>query len=184
MDGLNISYNDITPIELDDITRLLEATHLKSVNLSGNEGIFASETSTQGFTRVLSTHKFVKKLNISYCYLGDEGICFIADGLVGNTTIEVLDIGMNCISSYGLVYITRLVKPKRLKTIDLGEFHYIFNDDNTTMTLDFVATFVENATIEELTNIDEYELPGPQHAVLITTTSIVCARNKCLNHVN
>jgi hypothetical protein len=58
----------------------------------------------------LRPDRHLKELNISFCNLQDEGLGLIADALVGNTTMETLDIGYDdSLSSNSLAHITKIV---------------------------------------------------------------------------
>jgi Leucine Rich repeat len=179
MNVLNISYNNITPTGLDDITRLLESTRIKKIALSGNAGIFRNEASTQRFARSLSRLEFLKELRLSDCQLGDEGIHLIVDGLVGNTIMEALNIYGNGITSIGLAEITRLLKSsKRLQKIDLRFNRGAFVDNaNTIRQRHFAAALKQNTTVQELLGI-------PAAGELCDAARIIFARNQQLNHVN
>jgi Leucine Rich repeat len=71
-------------------------------------------------------------LRLYLCQLRDEGIRLLADALVGNTTIEILDIGNNGITFNGLDDITRLLEPMRLHTISLEGNMYVFGMEAST----------------------------------------------------
>jgi Leucine Rich repeat len=118
MDALGIGMNDITFDGLDDITRLLESPRLKKLDMQSNYTAIRNEASTQRFATVLTRHEFLMKLDISQCELGNAGLRIIARGLVGNTTMESLNISWNDLTSDGLDDITRLVESTRLQTID------------------------------------------------------------------
>lgn len=49
MDMSNISHNNITSNGLDDITRLLESTQLKDINVERNNGVFNDDAATRRF---------------------------------------------------------------------------------------------------------------------------------------
>jgi hypothetical protein len=56
--------------------------------------------------RGLLSNRTLKQLILFHCQLGDEGIRVLANGLVGNVNIEVLDINDNDITPLGLADIT------------------------------------------------------------------------------
>jgi Leucine Rich repeat len=155
------------------------STRLKKVYLSGNAGIFGNETSTQQFARVLSRHEFVKKLVISYCGLGDEGIRIIADGYDGSTIIEVLDIGCNQITSVGFSDIMRLIESTRVKTISFWG-NRVFDNENANQQL--VAKLHKNTHVQTLNA--NWVGGGRELEELENTVNNICARNKCLANVN
>jgi Ran GTPase-activating protein (RanGAP) involved in mRNA processing and transport len=101
MDVLDVSENAITCIRLDDITRLLASTRVRSIQLHRNVNAFGNEASTRRLARVLSRHAFLTNFGILGCRLGGTGIHIIADGLAGNTVMTTLDIGQNRITSPG-----------------------------------------------------------------------------------
>lgn len=82
----------------------------------------------------LSANTSLKELDLSNCFFGDEGMRLLADALVGNnnnnTTIETLKVGNNLIKSTGLADITRILESTQIKTIDFGNNHRVFYDDD------------------------------------------------------
>jgi Leucine Rich repeat len=183
MEALKIDGNSITPIGLDDITRILESTQLKKITLWRNFGVFANAPATQRFASVLSRHQFLKELDLAVCHLNDGGLHLIVDGLVGNTIMEAVDITHNNITSRGLVDITRLLESMQLKTLYVEQnSHEVYNDTDTTQY--FVSTLRRNATVQEMLSRYTYEgrnIRIPQE--IVTIMDIVCARNKSLANV-
>jgi Leucine Rich repeat len=171
---LNIMDNHISSSGLDDITRILESTRIQKIDLQHYRGLFNVEASTQHFARVLSRHEFLKDLNLCRCQFGDGGIHIIANALDGNTIMEVLNIRWNEITSVGLADIARLIESTCLKKINLLN-HALFSDGNANQ--QFIAKLLKNAMVQEL-------LGDPAAGELHDTTSNVCARHKCFNHVN
>jgi Leucine Rich repeat len=103
----------------------------------------------------------LKELCLSSCELGDEGIRLIADALVGNTTIEILSIQSNGITSVSLAEISRICESTtRLQTIDFGYNHRVFDNENATQ---HFARFISRSGI--LKTLAVYNvLPLPAHA--------------------
>jgi Ran GTPase-activating protein (RanGAP) involved in mRNA processing and transport len=128
---LNVSSNEITSNSLDDITRILESSsQVKHINVQYNsDGIFDDEDATRRFAQVLSRKEFLKELYLSHCRLRDGGIRLIAQGLVGNVTIKVLNISFNAITSNGLADIALLLELTRLQTFDLSGNRGVLGND-------------------------------------------------------
>ena len=57
MDALNVKKNDITSVCFDDITRLLESTQLKTINVWNYSGIFNDQSATLHFVSTLQQNK-------------------------------------------------------------------------------------------------------------------------------
>jgi Leucine Rich repeat len=81
----------------------------------------------------LRNNQTLKELNLFYCRIGDEGIRLIADALVGNTIIEVLDISSNYLSSKSLPNITRIIETTHLRKIMLANDDGVFDDNAATL---------------------------------------------------
>jgi hypothetical protein len=74
----------------------------------------------RAFQPGLQANQKLKELSFHCCYnMGDEGIRLIADALVGNTTMDTLDICENRITPVGLDDITRLIESTQLKKVTL-----------------------------------------------------------------
>jgi hypothetical protein len=99
------------------------------------------------------THsKDVRYLILFACELGDEGIRVLANGLVGDVSIEILDINSNDITALGLADITRLLESTQLQTISLAENIDIFDDVHATQ--HFVSTLQhKKSCLQELPDI-------------------------------
>jgi Leucine Rich repeat len=91
----------------------------------GAEGVRALQPALQ-------ENRTLRKLNLTCCRLEDDGIRIIADSLVGNTIMDVLDIGWNDITSGGLADITRILESIRLKTIRLTSNNRLFGHEVST----------------------------------------------------
>jgi Leucine Rich repeat len=91
----------------------------------------------------------LKDLTLSWSQIDDQGIHLLANALVGNTTIEKLNIAHNKITSRGLDDITRMIESTQLKTITTWGNQDIFNDIDATR--HFASTLqYKNATLQEL----------------------------------
>jgi Ran GTPase-activating protein (RanGAP) involved in mRNA processing and transport len=55
------------------------------------------------FQSALQANRTLKELTMYNCFIGDDGICLLANALVGgnNTTVDILDIKWNYITSNG-----------------------------------------------------------------------------------
>jgi Leucine Rich repeat len=68
-----------------------------------------AELKERAFQPGLQTNRTLKERHLTACELGDDGIRLIADALVGNATMDTLDISWNSITSAGLADITRIL---------------------------------------------------------------------------
>jgi Ran GTPase-activating protein (RanGAP) involved in mRNA processing and transport len=68
----------------------------------------------------LQANRTLKELSLWGCEIGNEGISVLADSLAGNTTIDILKIGYNEITSNVLDDITRLLESTHLCKVDLA----------------------------------------------------------------
>jgi Leucine Rich repeat len=82
----------------------------------------------RAFQPALYWNRTLSELNLSFCLLGDEGIHVLADALVGNTTMQTLDIGHNFVTSSGLDDITLLLESTRLQNFDMQGNHAAFHN--------------------------------------------------------
>jgi hypothetical protein len=73
----------------------------------------------------LRVNRSLKILALSACSLRGEGLHLLAEALVGNATLEALDISVNSITSNGIDDIIQLLESTQLKDID-------YDDDNAT----------------------------------------------------
>jgi Leucine Rich repeat len=137
------------------------------------------------FQPALQANRMLKHLDLGQCRIGDDGIGLIADALVGNTTMDKLNIRGNFITSAGLDHITRLLVLTQLNTIGLGNNDDIFNDEDATQR--FVSTLQQReSTIQGLPSIELCRFPGDEDSKIVTLASIKnsLVRNQQLNHVN
>ena len=79
--------------------------------LECSERGFRSEA-IHAFQLALRSNRTLKQLHVP---LGDDGIRRIADALVGNTTIDALNITQNNITSAVLDNVTRMIESTQLK---------------------------------------------------------------------
>jgi hypothetical protein len=101
-----------------------------------------STADVRAFQPVLRENRNLKKLKLfasgsMYRHrraggIRDDGIRLIADALVGNTTMKVLDIGWNGITHVGLDAVTRILESAQLESISLRQNPGIFNDEART----------------------------------------------------
>jgi Leucine Rich repeat len=80
--------------------------------------------------------------------MGDDGIRLIADALVGNEVIEVLDINGNEISFNGLDEITRMLMSTRLQKMDMAFNEMAFRSEASTRR--FARALSRHEFLEEL----------------------------------
>jgi Leucine Rich repeat len=129
----------------------------------------------------LLSNRTLKELNLWNNDIRDEGVRLIADALVeNNTTIDILDISDNFITSAGLPHITRMLESTRLKTISFWFNQGIFSVEHITQ--HFVTTLQHTmSTVQELPHFNTID---SLQATYISTIINCLARNRQLNHVN
>jgi hypothetical protein len=71
----------------------------------------------RAFQPALQAKRALVELWLPHGWLGDDGIRFLVDALVGNTTMKLLNICSNNITSAGLHDITRILELTRLEKI-------------------------------------------------------------------
>jgi Leucine Rich repeat len=177
---LDIRNNRITSIV--DITRLIDSTRLETIDAGGNRGILNDETRI--VAPGLRLRPYLKELFLPFCGIEDEGLRRLADGLVGNMTMHVLDLRNNDITSAGLVDVMRLIDSTWLHKIGfLGSDYNVF--DNRRSTREFVATLERSSTVQELLGIAEVrDLRGHLTVARYSKVIKIMDRNKSLNHVD
>jgi hypothetical protein len=126
-----------------------------------------------------------RELNFAACCIGDEGIRILADALVGNTTMELLDIWGNCITCVGLADITRLLvsMPRLHTTIGLRNNKDLFMNNDATQ--HFVAILQhKNSSVQELEGIREDCFPIDNRAATYASINNSLARNQQLHRLD
>jgi Leucine Rich repeat len=127
----------------------------------------------RAFQPALRANRTLKQLHLGRCELADDGIHLIADALVGNTTMEVLNIRDNNITFAGLDGILRIIESMpRLKMITFWQSGLgIFNDPETTQ--QFVSTLQQKkSSVQELPLLRPYHFPGDKDRYIPTFASI------------
>jgi hypothetical protein len=136
----------------------------------------------RAFQPGLQTNRSLKQLSLVGCSHGDESFRLIADALVGNTTIEYLDISVvNYITCSALDDITRMIESTRLQTIIFAELNDGFFEDD--------ASNKRFPSIQK--NPNELKLPGVWDddgagidKIEFDIISNCLLRNKCLKHAD
>jgi Leucine Rich repeat len=150
---------------------------LQRLDLSGSA---LNIDAIRAFQPALRVNRSLKQLHLENCALGDGGIRLIADALVGNTTIELLNIRYNNITSVGLDDITHMIGSTQLKTI-FSCNGGIFNDQDATQR--FVTTLQQKrSSIQELPWFSDY-LHGNIRAAMNACIKLSLIRNQQLNRV-
>jgi Leucine Rich repeat len=133
----------------------------------------------------LQENRTLKELDLSSCQLGDKGTRLIADALVGNTTLELLNISDNYITCTGLVEITRLIESTQLKTITFWQSGSIFSHLDATQ--HFVRTLQQKkSSLQELPwlKLTHFEyLPDNINSAAYASIKNSLTRNQQLNRV-
>jgi hypothetical protein len=115
------------------------------------------------FQPALRTNRTLKALDLSVCLLRDEGLHLIVDALVGNTTMEKLDIRTNEITSHGQDDITLLLESTHLKEIDFRHNVGIYTRIDNATRRRFAHTLAQNETLQRLSII----YLDPERAMMI-----------------
>jgi hypothetical protein len=101
----------------------------------------------------LRTHLHLKELNLCYSSYRDDDLSLLVDALVGNTTMDVLDLSRNYLTSNCIVDILRLAKLTRLKKIAVQGNRGLF-DDNNAIRHFASALHRYSSSLEELLGLD------------------------------
>jgi hypothetical protein len=147
---------------------------LQRLNCYGNhlraEGVLA-------FQPALRANRTLKQLDLGGCLLEDGGLCFVADALVSNTTMELLNLQDNYFTSAGLVEITCMIESAHLKTINFPWNLAKFNDN----AIQHFATAIvhKNSALQQLTRLNCHKFPGATLARIQNSLM----RNQQLNRV-
>jgi hypothetical protein len=187
---LEIELVYISSVGLDDVTRLIQSTRIKSITMEGSPMTspmsFRSEAATRHFFRAVSRHGFLKVLDISWSQIGDGDIRIIADEFAGNTIMKTLDISMHSISHVGLADITRLLVSTGIMALSIrgnrGSGVFVGNEDTTQH---FVTTLRDKqSSVQELPNLTEDCFPDESRVALYSSIKKSLLRNKQLNRVD
>jgi hypothetical protein len=135
----------------------------------------------------LRANRTLKQLHLFEGHLDDECIRLLGDALVGNTTIELVDVAANVpLTSNCLGDITRLLESTRLKTMLLFWNSRVFKDEAATQK--FVSALQhKNSTLQDLPYISYHNLPGDDEDsqnVILARINFCLTRNRQLNLVN
>jgi Ran GTPase-activating protein (RanGAP) involved in mRNA processing and transport len=190
METFDISSNRIATNGQDDITRLLESTEIKDINLGHNYGMFNERAATQRFAHALSQSQFVKTLNISFvdgssaqAYAAAATTIFRA--LESNTVLEEMrieqfDVG---VGQQGMSQLIASVpRMKGLKRLHL-------NDRDLKLCLrqldSFLPALHQNTSLQVLSPLDSATFqPGIKYVVAVAVAKNVLARNCVLKKAN
>jgi Ran GTPase-activating protein (RanGAP) involved in mRNA processing and transport len=86
----------------------------------------------RAFQPALQANRNLRELNLRHGSIRDDCIRLLADALVGNPIIEILDILANAITCVGLDDITRLIMSTHIKSINMLGNPAVFLDDAAT----------------------------------------------------
>jgi hypothetical protein len=156
----------------------LQRLDLYGNNHLGVEGVRALQPA-------LRVNRTLKRLTLGWCLLGDDGFRLVADALVGNTTLDLLNVRSDNITSAGLGDITRMIELTQLQTIDLfWNNEGIFNNQDATQY--FVSALQQKkSNVQELPGIEYCNFSGDNAINIATVTNIQSSltRNQQLNRV-
>jgi hypothetical protein len=141
------------------------------------EGVMALQPALQG-------NRTLRKLSLCLCGIKDEGIRLVAEALVGNAILEMLDIRINGMTSAALDYITQMIESTQLKTVYFAH-RGVFNDADTTNR--FVSTLQHQASnVQDLPRIRRCLFPGDEghKTAMVTIVQNSLARNEQLNRLH
>jgi hypothetical protein len=136
----------------------------------------------RAFQPALRTNRTLKRLGLVLVGINslDEGVRLLADALVGNTTMESLDILLYRVSFNALDDITRMIESTRLQTIIFKCHDDVF--DNDAVNKRFAAAVQKSPYMLELivrgggaVSIDKFTLDMIANCLV---------RNKCLKNVD
>jgi Leucine Rich repeat len=128
------------------------------------------------FQPALQMNRTLKELSLMECSIGNTGVLRLADTLVGNTVMEVLDISSSYLTADGLDDVTRMIESTQLKTIDFAwNNRGIFNDPDAIQR--FVSTLHQKKS-----SVQELPMIHPD-AAYITSIKKSLKRNQQLNRV-
>jgi Leucine Rich repeat len=137
----------------------------------------------RAFQPALRANRTLKQLHLGGCYLEDDGIRLIADALVGNTTMDSLNINWNFITPVGLRDITRMIESMRFQTMNFAfDNGGIFDDQDATQHFVF-ALQQKKSTIEEMPLLDPLYLPEDGRDATYASIKNSLTRNQQLNCV-
>jgi Leucine Rich repeat len=127
----------------------------------------------------LRSNRNLKELWLSNCSIRNEGLGLLVDALVGNTTMEILDISYNYITPNGLGELARLVKFTELKKMHSEGNIHLFDDLDAMK--NFISVLHKHTILEEFT-IEFYDYPQQKETVM--AIDIILARNRSLKRAN
>jgi Leucine Rich repeat len=133
----------------------------------------------RAFQPALRSNRYLKILDLSCCDLHDEGLCLVTDALVGNSTVDVLDIDVNEITPNGLTDITRLVKFTQLKSIRTAGNDDFFADMDAIKNL--ISVLHQHTSLEEFT-IEQFDHDSSQQEEAVFAIDNILARNVSMRH--
>jgi hypothetical protein len=145
-----------------------------------------SNLRAEGFRAMLPglrLNRTLKELVLCYCRLDGECLHLLADALVGNSIIQVLNISYNAITSVDLADIMRLIESTKLNSICFSPT--LLRDEAATRGF-VTALQVRNTSLQELPMIRPQDFPGDQAIQIATFSSInnSLTRNRQLNLAN
>jgi hypothetical protein len=106
----------------------------------------------------LRSNRNLKELNLSGCHFDDECLGLIVDALIGNTSMDVLDISANYDITWNVLVddITRLVESTRLKKVGVHNTD-LFKDEHAVQR--FTDVLRRHSSLEEMPGLDLDEFP-------------------------
>lgn len=125
----------------------------------------------------LQTNRHLKELALTYCQIGDEGFGLLVDALLGNTTLEKLDISWNRLTPACLGDVTRLVEFTRIKEITCIPYRnsslnqYLTNDSNAMQHFNRIL-LQKNTSLEKISGSGFDD---------IVATQVILSRNRGMN---
>ena len=121
---LDLSNNDITPVGLENITKIL-AYHpsITSFDMSSYEGLHRNRIGPQGacfMGNVIRENKILQFLSLAGTGLGD-GIEELARGLENNSSLLCLDLSNNGLVGRHMYVLAKSIIKSELKKLDLSQ---------------------------------------------------------------
>jgi len=124
---IDISSNELGPKGGSALFKALAVNEsITSVDISSHEGLHRNRIATKGMKNivpVLKNNKILSILNLTGNSIKSDGLQFLAEGIIGNTTLLSLKLNQNEIQgiSNTLKYIKTILIESRLKELDLSD---------------------------------------------------------------
>lgn len=180
LDILDVGSNQVSSNGLDHITRLLEFSQLKHIGITHcGESVFNDEDTVRRFTRVLSRHNFLTKLDLSTHDLRGPVLAMILQAFERTARLEELHL---CYGQGDLHHLIEILpRMKGLKRLSVGDL-FVLDSAGTTGLYRCLASDDFASALDQNTYLEEIQ--GPEHSRnpdLEGFINPILARNRKLN---